>query len=447
MSKPELRRSLTLYGLTMIAVGSTIGSGIFRTPGGIAAQVHLPEYVIALWVLGGVAALTGALTYAEMGSMFPGAGGLYVYLREAYGDVVAFLYGWFILFISNSGSIAALTLVCAEHVLYLFGGGRDNPWEVPLAVGITIFLTVVNLFGVKIGEWIANLFTGAKLLGLVLIIVAGLLFANPEAGAANAASEFANTPPANLWSAMAVAFVGVLFSVGGWQHASFVAGETRNPQRNVPRAMILGALIVTLVYVLANIAYMRLLPVEQIASSKTVAADAMNTLFSWGGPLMAFLIALSTFGTIGIYCMTAPRIYFAMAKDGIFFRQLAEVHPRWQTPVNAILAQSTWALFLLLFWGTFENLIEYVTFMDWIGLMLVGTTIFIFRRKRPDAPRGYRTTLYPLTPLVFVGICVWFIAFTLLENPSRALAGLCVAVAGLAVYRFYFKKTDRADPG
>ncbi|TNE63252.1 MAG: amino acid permease [Bacteroidetes bacterium] len=436
----ELKRSLTLYGLVMIAVGSTIGSGIFRTPGQIVAQVHLPEYVIALWVLGGVVALTGALTYAEMGSMFPGAGGLYVYLREAYGDTIGFLYGWFILFISTSGSIAALAVVCAEHLLYLYGGPDSAGMVVPLAVGITVFLTVINLFGVKIGEWIANMFTGAKLLGMLLIIGAGLFFARPEFTASNADSAFANTAPADLSTAFAIAFVGVLWSIGGWQHASYVAGEARNPQRNVPRAMILGALIVTLVYVLANVAYMRLLPMEQIADSKTIAADAFGNLAPWGGTLMAFLIALSTFGTTGIYCMTAPRIYYAMANDGVFFKKLAEVHPRWRTPVNAILIQSTWSLILLLFWGTFEDLIEYVTFMDWIGLMLTGTAIFIFRWKRPEAMRGYRTLGYPFTPIIFVGICLWFISYTLVENPVKAFAGFTVAFVGWVAYQFYFKK-------
>lgn len=458
----ELRRTLTLYALTMVAVGSTIGSGIFRTPGKIALEMHLPEYVIALWVLGGVVALTGALTYAEMGSMFPGAGGLYVYLREAYGNSVAFLYGWIILFVSTSASIAALAVVCAEHLLYL-GGLPNKVWEIPLwgdysytmtmaglwGLCITVFLTVVNLFGVKIGEWIANLFTGAKLLGLAMIILAGWWFVQPGAAEANAASTFVNTPPASLYSAFAVAFVGVLWSYGGWQHASYMAGETQNPQRTVPRAMMLGAAIVTLVYVLANVAYMRLLPLEQIANSKTVAADAMNTLVPWGGALMAALIAVSTFGTTGIYCMTSPRIYYAMAKDGVFFQKLAEVHPRWRTPVNAILIQSAWSVFLLLFWGTFENLIEYVTFIDWIGLMLVGTTIFVFRRREKraaaqgeiatDAPR-YRTPLYPLTPLIFVAICAWFISFMLIDNPVKAWAGIFVVAMGWLAYRFGFKK-------
>ena len=436
----ELRRTLTLYGLTMVAVGSTIGSGIFRTPGQIAAQVHLPEFVIILWVLGGITALTGALTYSEMGSMFPGAGGLYVYLKEAYGNTVGFLYGWFILFISTSGSIAALAVVCSEHLLVLFGLGRDATIETPLAAGIIVFLTIINLFGVKIGEWIANLFTGAKLIGLLILIGAGLFFSTGEAAQANAASAFATQAPPDLWSAFAVGFIGILWSYGGWQHASYLAGETINPQRNVPRAMVIGALIITTVYVLTNIAYLRLLPLEEIAVSKTIAADAMGKLVSWGAPVMAFLIALSTFGTTGIYCMTAPRIYYAMAKDDIFFPGLARVHARWKTPVNAILLQSGWSLVLLAFWGTFENLIEYVTFMDWVGLVLVGTTVFVFRRRRPDAPRKYKTFGYPLTPIIFIAIGVWFVGFTLVERPVKAGAGMLVVLLGWLAYEFYFKK-------
>ncbi|HNG89550.1 MAG TPA: amino acid permease, partial [Saprospiraceae bacterium] len=379
----------------------------------------------------------------------------------AYGNTVGFLYGWFILFISTSGSIAALAVVCAEHLLYLGNIPNDALFDIPLwgdasytmtraglwGVGITVFLTVINLFGVKIGEWIANLFTGAKLAGLALIILAGWWFVQPEAAAANAASTFVNTPPENLYGAFAVAFVGVLWSYGGWQHASYLAGETQNPQRTVPRAMMLGAAVVTLVYVLANIAYMRLLPLEQIANSKTVAADAMTTIAPWGGKLMAALIALSTFGTTGIYCMTAPRIYYAMARDGIFFQKLADVHPRWRTPVHAILIQSAWSVFLLLFWGTFEDLIEYVTFMDWIGLMLVGTTIFVFRNRQKRAAAGsdaetpsYRTPLFPLTPILFIAICVWFITYTLFDNPVKAWAGIFVVAAGWLAYRFVFKK-------
>ncbi len=442
---PELRRSLTLYSLTMVAIGSTIGAGIFRSPGIVAQHAHLPEYIIALWLLGGVVALSGALTFAEMGGMFPGAGGLYVYLKEAYGDVVGFLYGWFILFCSTAGAIAALALVCSEHLNYLYGSGRDSVWELPLAAGIIILLTIVNLFGVGIGEWIANIFGGAKLVGLALIIGAGWFFANPQAEVANASSEFAHAVPENLISALALGFIGVLWSYGGWQHAAYMAGETKDPQRNVPRAMILGAAIITLVYVLANMAYMRLIPVEQLANSKTVAADAMNTVTPMGGTIMALLIALSTFGSIGVYSMTAPRMYYAMAKDGVFFAKLAEIHPKWRTPVWAILIQSAWALFLLFFWGTFNDLMEYVTFLDFIGLMLVGTTIFVFRKKRPNAERSYRTTLYPLTPIVFVGICAWFVAYNIVGSREKALAGLVVILSGLLAYWLFFQKKTRGE--
>ncbi|MBK8555307.1 MAG: amino acid permease [Lewinellaceae bacterium] len=381
-----------------------------------------------------------------MGSMFPGAGGLYVYLREAYGETVGFLYGWFILFISTSGSIAALAVVCSEHLLVLFGGGKDPGTVTMLAAGITIFLTVVNLFGVKIGEWIANLFTGAKLLGLLLIIGAGVFFASKTVSVENAATNFASTEPVSMWSAFAVAFVGVLWSYGGWQHASYMAGEAVNPQKTVPRAMMIGAAIVTLVYVLANVAYLRMLPVEHMAQSKTIAADAMGALVPWGAPLMAFLIAVSTFGTTGIYCMTAPRIYYAMAKDGIFFPQLAKVHPKWKTPVNAILIQSGWSLALLLFWGTFEDLIEYVTFMDWIGLGLVASTIFVFRKRQPNAERGYRTTAFPLPPLFFLAVVIWFVSFTLVENPVKAAAGLGVVGVGWLAYILFFKKNNQQKP-
>jgi basic amino acid/polyamine antiporter, APA family len=436
----ELKRSLTLFGLVMIAVGSSIGSGVFRAPGRIAEQVHLPEYVIGLWVLGGFVALCGALTYAEMGSMFPGAGGLYVYLREAYGDLTGFLYGWFILFVSTSGAIAALSVVCAEHLLFLVGQPPNGSLTVPLAVGIIAFLTLFNSFGVQLGGRLALVFTLAKLAGLVLIIGVGWLLANPSAIAANQTSVFANTPPAEPWRAFSTALVGILFSYGGWQHAAFMSAETHHPQRTVPRAMIIGAIIVTTVYVLANVAYMRLLPLEHVAGTATVAADALGTRFAWGGPLMAFLIALSTFGTIGIYCMTAPRIYYAMARDGVFFEQLARIHPRWQTPINAMSLQAAWSIVLVLVWGTFGDLIDYATFIDWIGLGMVASAIFVFRKKMPDAPRGYRTLLYPLPPLIFIGVTAVFVALRLANSPIKSGAGLAVIGVGWVVYHLFFKK-------
>lgn len=435
----ELKRSLTLFSLVMIAVGSSIGSGIFRTPGEIAGQLHQPNLVIALWIIGGVVALTGALTFAELGSMFPGAGGHYVFLREAYGENTGFLYGWFILFISTSGAIAALASVCSEHLLYLFGVPPDSNWTVPLAAFIIIMLTAANSFGVSISGRLASVFTLSKLAGLALIIVVGWLLFQPSAIEINTTGTYANTPPERPWGAFAAAFVGVLFSYGGWQHVAFMSAEAKDPQRTIPRAMLIGATIITLVYVLANMAYMRLLPLEHIAETKTVAADALGTRFTWGGPLMAFLIALSTFGTTGIYCMTAPRMYYAMARDGIFFNKLAEIHPRWRTPVNAMVLQAGWALVLLMVWGTFGNLIGYVTFIDWIGQVMVATAIFVFRRTRPDVPRAYRTFWYPVTPMIFIVLSMVFIVLQLWYEPLISGAGLGVVAVGWLAYKFYFQ--------
>jgi basic amino acid/polyamine antiporter, APA family len=443
MQNTELKRNLTLYGLTMVAIGGTIGSGIFRTPGKIVDALHLPEYVILIWVLGGIVALTGALTFAEMGSMFPGAGGLYVYIREAYGDRMGFLYGWFILLVSTSGSIAALAVVCAEHLNLLFNFGTHAVMWV--AGAIILGAAAVNILGAKIGEIAINLFTGLKLLGIFMIIVLGLFFASGElnpAPAITTTKDF-STAPESMWGAFAVAFIGVLWSYGGWQHASYLAGETPNPQRTVPRAMIIGAVVVTVVYILANIAYLNLLPIPVLATSKTVAAMATERVFAGGGKLIAAMIATSTLGTTIVYSLSAPRIYFAMARDGVFFKKLAEVHPRFATPAYAIGAQTVWAVFLLLFWGTFENLIEYVTFMDWIWLMLVGTTIFVFRKKLPQAERGYRTIGYPVTPIIFIAICIWFVAFTLFQKPVQAGAGILVILAGLVAYHL-FKRNPKS---
>lgn len=434
----ELKQSLSLYGLTMVAIGATIGSGIFRTPGEIAYYLSEPSYILGIWALGGLISLMGALTFSEMGSMFPKAGGLYVYLREAYGDGLGFLFGWYILLVSTSGAIAALALVCAEHLNILFPIGEGGLLWVGLA--LIVLASVINIFGAKQGERFSNIFTGAKLFGILAVIFTGLLFA-PGNPAAIEVLDVATYPekPESLSGCFALAFMSVLWSFGGWQHATFLAGETPNPKRTVPLAMIIGTLTITAVYLLTNVAYMQLLPIESIAEEKLVAALAVQQVIPNGSRLIAALVATSTFGTLGVYCLTAPRIYYAMAKDGIFFKAIAKVHPKYKTPVHAILLQAIWAIVLLFFWGTFSSLILYVTFVDWVGLMLVASTIFIFRKKMPQAERPYKTTLYPLPPLIFIGICLWFIYFVL-KNSSEAWYALFVVGVGWLVYWFGFRK-------
>ena len=434
---PELKKELTLFGLTMVAIGSCIGSGIFLTPSQIAGHLPTPLLILMVWALGGVITLTGALTFAELGSMFPQAGGVYVYLKEAYGDLFGFLYGWVYLVVITSGANAALSIACAYYLAFIFP--LDQTGIKLTAIGALVIVTIVNILRVKAAEVFASVFTSLKLLGVGAIIAIGIFFGKQEIHIFDAPS---GTPPESLLSAFGLALIGVLWSYGGWQHATFVAGEVKDARRMVPRAMIIGAIVVAAVYLLANLAYLFLLPVETIAFSQSLAADAISTILPFGGVLIAVLIAISTFGTLGIYTLSAPRIYYAMSRDGLFFKKLAYVHPRFRTPVYAVLAQSLWAVMLLLFWGTFEDLITYVVFTDWIFFCLTAVGIFIFRRTHKGTPRPYRTLGYPIVPLTFILITFGFVIITLIEKPVHAWAGLILMVVALPIY-FTFKR--RAD--
>jgi len=432
----QLKQKLTLYGLTMIAVGGSIGSGIFLTPAEIAKTVQHPGLVLLVWTIGGIIALTGALTFAELGGMFPKSGGVYVFLKEAYGARAGFLYGWVTLLVINTGALAALGMALAEYMTIFVPLGE--PGKIGLAIFVIAGLTGINCIGVNVSQHFANVFTGLKLLAMLAIIAVGFLYYDPGKVQLDFSSGFGMS--GHWTNAMLTALIGVLWSFGGWHHASYLAGETINAQRTVPRAMILGAILVTAFYVLINLAYMLLLPLDVIAQSNEVAGDAVASVFAFGGQLVAIAIAISVFGTIGIYTMSAPRIYFAMAEDGIFFKKLSWVHPRFQTPVYAMLGQAFWAILLLLFWRTFGNLITYVTFMDIVFMTLAGVSIFIFRLKRPDAQRPYRTFGYPVVPAVFVLISAAFVVNTLIEKPEQAWAGLLLLLLGVGGYEGFRRR-------
>lgn len=432
----QLKKKLNVFGLTMIAVGSCIGSGIFVTPYEIVQAVPHHFYVILVWVIGGLISLTGALTFAELGAMFPSSGGVYVFLKEAFGRRTGFLYGWVILLIINTGALAALGVALAEYLTFFFplqAGGKKL-----IAIGVIIGLTLFNMRGVSGSQVFAGLFTSLKLLAILAIIVVGFLFYEPEAVSLN--FDYSSKVPDNLYSALLVALIGVLWSFGGWHHASYVAGEAKNAQKTVPRAMVLGALIVTAAYVMVNLAYMLLLPLDEISQTVKVAGDAIGSVFTYGGKMVTIAISISILGTIGIYTMSAPRIYFAMAEDGIFFRQLARVHPTFHTPANAMLAQAVWAVLLLLLWGTFENLITYVTFMDIAFMCLAGISLFVLRKKQADRERPYRVIGYPVIPGIFVAITSAFVVNTLIERPVQAIAGLVILASGLLAYRFFTRQ-------
>ena len=434
----KLNKKLDLYGLTMIAIGSCIGAGIFITPYKVAAAVPNGSLILLIWTIGGLIALTGALTFAELGGMFPKAGGVYVFLKEAYGDLVAFLYGWGTLLVINTGALAAISMIFAEYFTYFVP--LDGNEKVIVAITVIVVLTIVNMLGVKTSQGFANIFTGLKLLAIAAIILAGIIYFKPESSGLSA--TWSGPEPDNIISAMLLALIGVLWSFGGWHHASYLAGETINAKRNVPRAMIIGTVVVTLTYVLINAAYLLLLPVDQIANSTKVAGDAIGSVFEFGGQAVALAIGISIFGTIGIYTMSAPRIYFAMAEDGIFFPLLSKLHPTYKTPIYAMGIQSLWAIILLLFWGTFHDLITYVTFLDIAFMALAGFSIYIFRKRSPEKERPYKTLGYPIIPFIFVFISTAFVLNTLVTQPTHALAGLLLLAVGVMMY-FFFKRKGK----
>lgn len=434
-----LQKRLTLYGLTMIAVGSCIGSGIFATPSQIVGAVPNATLVLTVWTIGGLVALTGALTFSELGGLFPKSGGVYIYLKEAYGELAGFLYGWVTLLVINTGALAGLCAAFADY-MRIFAPDMGEGTKTAIAAVTMLALTGVNMLGVNVSQGLSNFFTGLKLLSIAAIIIAGFVFFDAE----KVPIDFSlnQNLPTNLTTALLTGLIGVLFSVGGWHHASYVAGEAIDAPRTVPKAMFLGVLIVTSMYLLVNIAYMLLLPLDAIAGTRTVAGDAIATLASWGGKAVAVAIALSIFGTISIYTMSAPRIYYAMAEDGVFFKQLAWVHPRWRTPVVAMLVQVAWALAVLLFFqGLFDKIITFVTFMDIAFMGLAGAGIFILRRKMADAQRPVRTWGYPIVPIIFVLISAAFAINTFLEKPEQAIPGLVLLVVGIGV--FYVLKAYR----
>lgn len=439
----ELRRSLTLFDVTMIAIGGTIGSGIFLTPSLIAAALPSPWLSMAVWTAGGLMALAGALSFSELAAMMPRAGGMYVYLKEAYGDLVAFLFGWAYFLVVNGGGLGALSVAFATYLGYFVPLGAAGT-KVAAVAGL-LALATINVLGVKAGAVFSDVFTALKIAGIAGLILVGLAMGSP--GTTDFTPSLASGP-AGLWGGLTLAMVGVLWSSGGWQHATFASAEIKNVRRTLPLAMLAGTAAVTLIYLLTNLAYMFLLSPAGMAASPRVAADAIErALGPAGGSLISLAIFISTFGVVGIYTLTAPRIYFAMARDGLFFRRAASIHPRFRTPAFAIAAQALWAAVMILFWGTFENLISYVVFTDWIFFGLAAAAVLVLRRRQPHAERPFTVPLYPFTPLFFVAMSAWFVATTLVQKPAQAWAGLALLALGLPVYWYWDRRRKRETGG
>lgn len=430
----ELKQKLSLYGLTMIAVGACIGSGIFLTPNVVTQNIPHSSLILGIWLIGGIISIFGALTFAELGSRFPRSGGVYVYLKEAYGDIAGFLYGWVILLVVNTGALAALSIAMVDFLGLFINIGEE--FQLYVAAVLIIVLTTINIFGVKISEYLANLFTGAKLLAIVLIILIAL-FVSTNVEMQGQIDLQVNTIPDKLFSAFFAALVGVFWSFGGWHHTSYLAGEAKNAKRNIPMAMILGTSIVTIAYLLANYAYMQALPLSEIASSKRVAGDALEAFIPGAGKYVALLVIISITGTVAIYTMSAPRIYFAMAKDKIFFPFLSKTHAKFKTPVNAMVLQAFWAVLLVLAWKNFVRIITFVTFMDILFMMLAAASIFIFRRRDKGVKPEVKAWGYPVIPIIYVLITAFFVVNTAIELPRESWAGLIILAVGIPVFLIF----------
>lgn len=435
----ELKKVLNTRGLTLIAIGACIGSGIFVTPAG--TMQHLPHhgYALLAWIIGGLVAYLGAMTFSELGATFPKEGGVYVYLKSAYGDLAGFLYGWIILLIVNTGALAALGLALADFLnFFLPVDGAQKSW---IAIFVIWILTVINIFGVNISQSFASIFTGLKLLAIGVIILFGFYHLPSVEHAIHL--DLTTQIPENVISGILLAFVGVFWSMGGWHHATYLAGEAIQPKTTVPKAMLYGTLIVTIVYVLIIFAYMILLPAAQMAQSERVAGDALAAVYSGGGKLVAIMISISIFGTIGIYTMTAPRIYYAMAKDKIFFKFLADISPKYKTPYKAMLFQAAWATILILIWGTFIKIITFVTFMDIVFMALATSTVFVFRDRKLNET-GYKLRFYPWIPIIYLIVTLAFVLNTLIGMNAESWIGLAILLSGIPVF-YYFKNQNAQE--
>jgi APA family basic amino acid/polyamine antiporter len=430
---PELPRELSLFDSICIVIGTTIGVGIFIVPGTIARELPSPTIILAVWVITGVISFFGALAYAELGAMLPDSGGQYIYLREAYGPLAAFVCGWVSFLIVQSGSIAAVSVGCGIYLTYLLPGFANAARWMPVVI-ITLF-SLINYRGVRWAAQAQNIFTVLKVTGLAVIIGSSFLYRTPIRFKADDWGAGALT-----MHGLVMALLGCFLAYDGWQYIAFVAGEVREPSRNIPRSIAIGTGAVILLYLSANVAYLRVLPLSRIAATERVAAvTAEQTMGHIGASLVALTIMLSAAGAANGSILTSPRIYFAQARDGLFFRKVAEIHPRFGTPSIAILLQCVWTCILALS-GSYETLFSFVLFARWLFHAMTVFGVIILRRREPDLPRPYRMWGYPLSPLLFTLFALWFVANTLWTRPGPSLIGALIIAGGVPVY-FLWRRT------
>ena len=474
---PGLVRALGLWDATLLVMGQVIGSAVFMVtggPDGVASILPVPGALILCWIAGGILSFAGALVFAELGALMPNAGGQYLFLREAYGDLVGFLYGWTLFAVIHTGTLAALAVGYAEY----FGSfvpalGTDRiiatlplpAGSLPISAGqlnavfVIVLLSVVNYFGVKEGSLFQGIVMVMKIAAFAGFVVLGILVgtgsldhftplfgAAPAPAAAGAAGAGSSGAAAGVggaglgFGAFVLAMVAMLWAYEGWNNITFTAGEIRDPQRNLPLSLVLGMSAVTFIYVAMNLLYIYAMPVAEMVTTTRIGETAAGRLFGPAGArAMSLAVLVSVFGCISATVISGPRVFYAMAKDGLFFRRLAEIHPRFRTPVRAIVWQGVWAGLLCLS-GTYTRLYTFVVFAAVLFYALAGAAVIVLRRTRPEWERPYRTWGYPVTPIVYVGSCAVVLLYTLWSQPRESGIGLLILVLGLPAYLYWRRR-------
>ena len=419
----------------MLVMGGIVGSGIFINPYVVAQQVHTPALILAAWIFGGVVGMAGAFIWAELAATLPEVGGQYAYLREAYHPAVAFLYGWVLLLVIQTGGMAAVSITFARYFVDL-SGLRTRDWVI--ATAALAVLTLINCLGVKTGGRTQSALMVVKIVTISAVVIAGLALTGGHVNRITVVER--------EWSltSFGAAMVPVLFAYGGWQTANFLAGEVKEPEKNLPRGLLLGVLGVVILYIGVNWVCLRSLGPQALARTTTPASAVMRmALGQRGAMFIAAAIAISTLGFLSQSILTAPRVYFAMAEDGLFFRAIAWLDPRTRVPVVAIVLQSAWTIVIALS-GRYEQILNYVISMDFLFFGLTATTLFVFRRRAARgemyASQAYRMPGHPVSTALFAAICWWIVANTVYRYPQNSLVGFVLLMAGIPVYWFWSRR-------
>jgi len=475
-SRPSLVRGLSLLDSVLLLAGGIIGSSIFLTAKDIAGPLPHPVLFLLVWVMGALISMCAAFAFAELGSMFPDSGGQYVYLREAFGDLIAFLYGWMLFAVANGGTIAALSVASAAYLGGIFPViSQDHvvtTWNVPWpelanghlvlstaaiiltrahVVGLLsiVVVTWINVVGLRRGAVLQNVATWAKFVAMGAFVILGFAIGRgswgnfARHGGSTTAGITMGMSVSQLVSALGIGLIAVFWAYDGWVYITWVAGEVKDPRRNVPRAMVLGIIVVAVVYIAMNLTYVYAMPLTEVAKHETVAAAAAATLFSpRAANWLSAVIALSCFGAMASCTLSGARVYFAMAQDGVFFRRMAEVHPKWRTPALSLIGQGVWAC-LLTVSGRYDQLYTYVIFGMILSYTLTVIGLFVLRWKRPDIPRPYRCTGYPWLPAIYVLLGAWWTANTIFKRPQEALASTIIVLIGVPGYLYWKRATSK----